>query len=297
MSSSGDSGATRVLRLGLPKGRQHAEVERLLRDAGVELSTGERGYRPTVSLERVEAKLLKPRDVVGLLAAGARDVGFCGADWVAETGAPLELVLDLGLDPVRLVAAAPPDVALRLADGTRAERPLVVASEYTGLAAAWIRRRGLSARVLATFGATEVFPPEDADVIVDNSASGSTLRANGLVVVDEVLRSTTGFYATPEALSDDELRPRIDDLVLCLRAVLDARQRVMLELNVDSACIERVLDGLPCMRQPTIAPLRGGAGFALRAAVPRAALAQLMPRLKALGATDLVVSPVALLVP
>ncbi|MEZ6015205.1 MAG: ATP phosphoribosyltransferase [Planctomycetota bacterium] len=292
----------KTLRLALPKGRQQAGVERLFQDAGITLSTGARGYRPTLSLERVEAKLLKPQNVVGMLAAGARDVGFCGADWVAEAGVDLVRLLDLDLDPVRLIAAAPPDVAARIGDGGAAQgapqpRPLIVASEYARLAADWIAARALDARVLKTFGATEVFPPEDADVIVDNSATGATLRANGLVIIDEVMRSTTGLYAAPAALEDRELRPLIDDLVLCLRAVLDARLRVMLELNVDQSCLDRVLDALPCMRQPTIAPLRDDAGFAVRAAVPRAELTRLMPRLKALGATDLVVSPVSLLVP
>jgi ATP phosphoribosyltransferase len=288
------------LRLALPKGRQQAGVERLFHDAGITLRTGDRGYRPTLSLERVEAKLLKPQNVVGMLAAGARDVGFCGADWVAEAAADLVLLLDLGLDPVRLVAAAPPEVA-RLVAAAPAERTyerqLVVASEYAQLAAHWITRSGLDARVLRTFGATEVFPPEDADVIVDNSATGATLRANGLVVLDEVMRSTTGLYAAPAALEDSTLRPIVDDLVLCLRAVLDARLRVMLELNVEPRFLAGVLDALPCMRQPTIATLRAGAGFAVRSAVPRAELPRLMPRLKALGGTDLVVSPVSLLVP
>lgn len=288
------------LRLALPKGRQQASVERLFHDAGITLRTGERGYRPTLSLERVEAKLLKPQNVVGMLAAGARDVGFCGADWVAEADADLVLLLDLGLDPVRLVAAAPPEIAELVADAPTErplERPLVVASEYAQLAAQWVARSGLDARVLKTFGATEVFPPEDADIIVDNSATGATLRANGLVVLGEVMRSTTGLYAAPAALEDPALRPIVDDLVLCLRAVLDARLRVMLELNVEPRFLAGVLDALPCMRQPTIATLRDGAGFAVRSAVPRAELTRLMPRLKALGGTDLVVSPVSLLVP
>jgi len=287
----------RELRLALPKGRQQEGVERLFRDAGISLATGERGYRPTLSLAGVEAKLLKPQNVVGMLAAGARDVGFAGADWVAELGADLVLLLDLGLDPVRIVAAAPPPVAAELRAGPGAARPFVVASEYASLAARWIAAKGLAARVLKTYGATEVFPPEDADIIVDNSATGATLRANGLTVVDEVLRSTTGLYASRAALADPELRSRIDDLVLCLRAVLEARLRVMLELNVAASELDAVLDALPCMRQPTIAPLRDGAGFAVRAAVPRADLARLMPRLKELGGTDLVVSSVALLVP
>jgi ATP phosphoribosyltransferase len=111
------------------------------------------------------------------------------------------------------------------------------------------------------------------------------------------MRSTTRLYASPRALEDRELRRRIDDLVVAFRAVLDARGRMMLELNVDTARLDGVLDALPCMRQPTIATLRGNSGYAVRAAVPRSALATLIPRLKLLGGTDVVVSQVALLVP
>jgi ATP phosphoribosyltransferase len=286
------------LRLALPKGRLQAGVDRLFADAGIAIRAGSRGYRPTLSIEGVDAKLLKPQSIVGMLAEGARDIGFAGADWVAEQGVELVELLDTGLDPVRLVVAAP---SAAISDGSLRQRvdgaPLVVATEYARLAAKWIAERGLHARVLRTFGATEVFPPEDADAIVDNTSSGDTLRENGLVVIDEVMRSTTRLYASPRALEDRELRRRIDDLVVAFRAVLDARGRMMLELNVDTARLDGVLDALPCMRQPTIATLRGNSGYAVRAAVPRSALATLIPRLKLLGGTDVVVSQVALLVP
>jgi ATP phosphoribosyltransferase len=295
-SSMRIAGPQRPLRLALPKGRQQEAVERLFRDAGIGVRTGARAYRPELSLDRTETKLLKPQNVVGMLAAGARDVGFCGADWVQELDADLVLLLDVELDPVRLVAAAPPEVAAMLRRGNP-ERRLVVASEYVRLTSTWIRRRALEADVLRTFGATEVFPPEDADLIVDNMSSGATLRANGLEIVDEVLRSSTGLYASPAALRDPELAPLVHDLVLTLRAVLDARKRVMLELNVGPAEVDAVMDALPCMRQPTLSALRADTGFAVRAAVPRVDLPRLIPALKALGATDIVVSEVSLLVP
>ncbi|MEE2940562.1 MAG: ATP phosphoribosyltransferase [Planctomycetota bacterium] len=286
------------LRLALPKGRLQQSVLALLDDAGVRVDLGGRAYRPTVSLPDTEAKLLKPQNVVEMLAAGARDLGFAGADWALEKDAPVVELLDTGLDPVRIVAAAP----RALLDETGAlprtgpGRPLVVATEYVGLAEAWIEREGLDARVLRTYGATEVFPPEDADLIVDNTSSGATLAANGLEITGDVLRSSTRLFASRDAARDPAKRARMDELVLLLRSVLDARTRVMLELNVGQADLEAVLDVLPCMRQPTISALRGEAGFAVRAAVPRREIATLVPRLKELGGADIVISNVSQLV-
>lgn len=293
------SAAPAPLRLALPKGRLQTGVLALLEDAGIRVDLGGRAYRPTVSLGACETKLLKPQNVVEMLAAGARDLGFAGADWALEKDAPVVELFDTALDPVRIVAAAPR--ALLTEDGnlpTRGlgGRRLVVATEYVGLAEAWIERTGLDARVLRTYGATEVFPPEDADLIVDNTSTGATLVANGLVIVDEVLRSSTRLFASRAAAEDPAKRARMDELVLLLRSVLDARTRVMLELNVAQDALEAVLDVLPCMRQPTIATLRGDAGYAVRAAVPRAEIASLVPRLKELGGADIVISNVSQLV-
>ena len=129
---------------------------------------------------------------------------------------------------------------------------------------------------MRSYGATEVFPPEDADLIVDNTATGSTLRANGLAILDTLMRSSTRLYASRPALDDPARRGPIEDLVLLLKSVLEARRRVMLELNVAEADFERVVSILPCMREPTVSRLHGEAGYAVRAAVPRTALPALL---------------------
>ncbi|MEZ4239514.1 MAG: ATP phosphoribosyltransferase [Myxococcota bacterium] len=282
------------LRLALPKGRIEPAVLALLADAGLPVTRGPRAYRPRVALADVDAKVLKPRTVVEMLHAGTRDLGFAGADWVAELDADLVEVLDTGLDPVRVVAAAP---SALVAAGWPPDRPVVVASEYERLARRWIDRRGLTARVVRTSGATEVFPPDDADCIVDNTATGGTLTANGLEVVDEVLRSTTRLYASLAAMRDPGRRQRIEAVALLLRSVLDARGRVMLEVNVAPGALGAVVDALPCMRRPTVSPLYGDEGYAVKAAVPRDALPELIPRVRALGGTDLVVTALAQIVP
>ncbi len=283
-----------VLRLGLPKGRMQEEVFALLAEAGMRVRSGPRGYRPTLSLPGWEAKLLKPQNIVEMLQAGSRDLGFAGADWVAELGAHVVELLDTGLDPVRLVVAAPQD--LLDTSGRIPARPLVVASEYERLTRGWIARRGLDASYLRSYGATEVFPPEDADLIVDNTATGATLEANDLVIVDELMSSTTRLFANPRVMDDPVRRERVEQVVLLLRSVLDARRRVMLEVNVTAERLEAVCAALPCMREPTIAPLHGGAGYAVKAAVPRAELPVVIPKIKAAGGTDVVVTALAQIV-
>jgi len=276
-----------TLRLGLPKGSMCDCVFALLDDAGIGVHVGGRQYRPALSLAGIEAKLLKPQNIVEMLHAGSRDIGFAGADWVDELGADLVELLDTGLDPVRLIAAAPRSL---IDGGSLPLRPLVVASEYLRLARTWIGRRGCGDTLVRSYGATEVFPPEDADVVIDNTATGSTLAANDLVVVEELGRSSTRLYANPTVLDDPLRRDAIERLVLLLRSVLDARHRVMVEVNVRGDCLDRVLEVLPCMREPTVAPLGHDAGFAVKAAVPRDGLTALIPLIKSCGGADIVVS-------
>ncbi len=289
LSSPLPAAAARGLRFALPKGRMQGGIERLLADAGLPVAGSERGYRPSIPLAGATAKLLKPKNVVPMLAAGTRDVGFCGSDLVAELGADASVVelLDTGLDPVRIVAAAP---AALLEAGRLPRRPLVVATEYPALTRAWADARGVDCSILRTFGATEVFPPEDADLIVDNTATGATLAAQGLVVVDELLRSSTKVYASAAAWADPARRRALQDLVLLLRSVIAARSRALVEVNVSPDAFEAVVAVLPCMREPTVATLYGGAGYAVKAAVPRSELPVLIPLLKARGASDIVVS-------
>jgi ATP phosphoribosyltransferase len=269
-------------------------VVRLMHDAGVRLSASVRDYRPTLSLDGFEVKVLKPRAVVEMLDAGARDLGFAGADWVAEGNADVIELLDTGLDRVRLVAAAP---ASLLEDGRLPKRELVVASEYVELGRRWIAERGLEATLLRSYGATEVLPPEDADCIIDNTATGSTLTANNLQIVDELMVSSTRLYASRAAMENGKKRDAIERLVLVLRAVLEARRRVMVEVNVSGDALEAVVAALPCMREPTVSALHASAGYAVKAAVLREQLAVVIPALKACGGTDVVVTTPEQVVP
>lgn len=266
----------------------------LLRDAGIRVTFGRRGYRPTLSLRGFETKILKPQNIVEMLHLGSRDLGFAGADWVHEKGVDLLELLDTELDPVRVVVAALPPFAT---GGIETKGKFRIASEYQHLTEQWLEKKGLDARVVRTYGATEVFPPEDADCIIDNTATGETLKANGLVIIDEVMRSSTRLYAHPRAMDVPEKRERIERLILLLRSVLDARERVMLEVNVSGDRLADVIAILPSMREPTMSPLHGDQGFALKAAILRKDLPTIIPEIKARGGADILVTSLAQIVP
>ena len=285
--------SSQSLRFALPKGRMQKGIFQLLGEAGISIRASERGYRPVVSISGVETKILKPQNIVEMLQLGSRDLGFAGADWVQEYGADgngqLVEILDTGLDPVRLVAAAPVEL---LENGKLPSTSLRVASEYETLTKQWIEREKIDATFVKSNGATEVFPPEDADLIVDNTATGATLRDNGLLIVDELMRSSTRLYASQAAYDNPDKRSRIENIRMLLQAVLSGRSRRMVEVNVSEEALEKIVLVIPAMQKPTIAPLFGESGYAVRAAVLRSDIPELIPKIKSLGGRDIVVSDI-----
>lgn len=156
--------------------------------------------------------------------------------------------------------------------------------------------RPSQAEFLRAYGATESLPPEDADCIVDNTATGSTLRANNLHILETITRSSTRLFASKAAMADPAKKAIIDTFVLLLQSVLDARARSLLNFNVTTAKLEEVLKGLPSMRSPTVTKLQGDEGYAISTAVLSEEVPALVPVLKAHGATDILVLPIQQLV-
>ena len=275
------------LRLALPKGRIFGNVNDLISDAGFSLNVNHREYKPSISDPSLRVKIMKPQNVAELIGLGFHDAGFTGIDWVKETRAQVEVLLYTGFDTVSIVAAAPEE---RSCEELFSQR-VVVATEYVNLARPWLEQRTQDYHLIRSYGATEAFPPCDAHMIIDNTSTGETLRRHGLKVIDTLLSSQTVFVASPDALNDKEKREKIDELCMLFTAVLDARKRVMLEMNVPLGLLDDVVALLPAMRSPTIAPLYKEAGFSVKSAVPREEARRLIPRLKALGVTDILEYP------
>ena len=267
----------------IPKGRIFDNISNLFYEAGFQISLSDRTYRPSLGVDWLDAKIMKPQNVGELLELGSHDAGFTGIDWIKESNADVEEVMDLGFDKVRIVAAVPNEFD----EKHLLSKKLVIATEYVNLAQTWLKNSGYQYRILRTFGATEVFPPDDADMIIDNTSSGRTLRDNGLRIIGTLLESSTYFVASRSAMADKEKRQRIDELAMLFRAVLDGREHVMLEMNIPKEQFES-LANLPSMRSPTVSTLYGDAGYAVKIAVKKHEVPEIIPKLKKLGALDIV---------
>ena len=271
------------LRMVIPKGSLYETISALLRDAGIEFTTRERGYRPVVRSEDIEIKIMRPQDVPKLIEMGSHDIGFTGRDWIVETGADVAEVVNLGLNPVKIVAAIPENQDL----SALKDRRIVVATEYVNISERYLREHGYNYVVLRTYGATEAFPPDDADMIVDNTATGRTLREHKLKIADTIMESSTVLIANKASLEDSWKREKIEEIKMLIQAVLSARGRVMLEMNVPKDVLDSLVKCLPCMRSPTVAPLYSEDGYAVKIVVERDEVPNLIPKLKKMGATDI----------
>lgn len=192
-------------------------------------------------------------------------------------------MLDLGFDPVKVVAAIPETLVTE--DLHR--RKIVVASEYERISRTFLEKEKYDYVFLRTYGATEVFPPDDADMIIDNIATGRTLEEHDLCVIAAILESSTRFIANRKALEDPWKSEKIHEMKMLFQAILDSRDRVMLEMNVPKERFDDIVRILPCMRAPTVAPLYGEQWYAIKTAVKKTEVTKLIPLLKKLGATDI----------
>lgn len=282
-----------VLKMVVPKGRMFDKVNDLLADAGVNLQGSARSYRPTTGDPNLEVKLLKSANIPALVALGQHDCGFAGLDWVEEQNADVIKLLDLRFDPVRIVASIPESW-----DWSEVRRRKIIAvSEYRHLTSRWLESEGVDYTFLRSYGATEVFPPEDADLVVDNTSTGATLIENHLKIVGTLMSSSTYFIANPKAMDDPEKREFIENLVLLFTSVLNGRDRVLLEMNCSEQDLPELVKILPCMKSPTIARLYGEEAFAVKAAVAKSQIRDLIPRLRKVGATDILEIPISKVIP
>jgi ATP phosphoribosyltransferase len=272
-----------TLKIVIPKGRLNKKVVGILNEAGLGIETDERQYIPRVEVQDIEAKIMKPQNIPQLVEVGSHDVGFTGHDWVKETGADILEVMDLGFNPVSIVAATPE----WLSEQDLLSRRIKVASEYERIAKEFLAEKRFDYYFIRTFGATEVFPPDDADIIIDNMSSGRTLAEHKLRVIERVMVSTTRMIVNKQAWENKQKRARIEELKMLIQAVMDAGERVMIEMNVGVDKLDAMVTKLPCMRAPTVSALYADEGYAVKIAVKKSDTCTLIPRLKMMGATDI----------
>jgi len=277
------------LRILLAKGRIYESVYELLSDVGISLKLADRTYFPTTNQDDLAFQVVKPQIASALLASNKADVGFSGKDWVYENGVQdgVEEIMDLGFDPVRIVAAIPNTVDFE----ALVQKPVTIATEYQTLSKKWLSDKKIDGTIFRTWGTSEGFVQDNEDslaqILIDNTSTGSSLRANNLKIVDTLMTSSTRMYASKEALKDPEKKQKIMELKMLFESVLNARGRVMLEMNVAKDKFDNLIKALPSMKSPTVSPLFGDDGYAVKIAVKKSEVPTLLPKLQSLGATDI----------
>ena len=289
-----------MLRIVLPKGSLERATLELFEAADLAVlrsSTVE--YRARIDDPRVdEVRILRPQEIPVYVAEGLFDVGVTGRDWVEETGADIVSLGELRYskatnDPVKVVVAvAEASPAQRVSDLPQGVR---VSSEYPELTRRFFAERGIEADVRLSYGASEAKVPDIADCVVDITETGRALRAAGLRVIDTILTSYTEVVANPASHADPDKRHAMGQLMTLLYGVLEAREKVLLKLNVAAESLQAVLDVLPSAKSPTISELARG-GFAVESLVDKRSINLVIPALRDAGATDLLEIPIAKIV-
>lgn len=285
-----------MLRIALPnKGRLSDDARELFADAGLEVRTGS-SRSLTASLGgEFEAIFVRAQDIPELVADGAADAGVTGWDLVAESGRELVESLDLEFGKCRIVVAARDDMAIRssgeIPDGTR------VATVFPNITRAWFGKRSQKVVIVPISGAVEIAPHLGlADIIVDLTSTGSTLKMNGLREIETVLESTARLITAPAV--DAEKSETLTELITALDSVLRARGKRYLMANVPRDRLDQVKIVLPGLNGPTVIDiLNGGSMVAAHAVVPAVAVYRTIAALRKLGAEGILVTRIERLMP
>ncbi|HVB28432.1 MAG TPA: ATP phosphoribosyltransferase [Terriglobia bacterium] len=283
-----------TLKLGIPKGSLQEASLQLFRRAGYEITVSSRSYFPVIDDSEMECMLIRAQEMARYVEDGVLDAGMTGRDWILENNEDgVVEVADLiyaknTFGKVRWVLAVPEKSDIHSVKDLEGK---IVATELVNVTKRYLARNGVNAKVEFSWGATEVKPPVLADAIVEVTETGSSLRANGLRIVENVLESNTKFIVNKAAWNDPWKRRKVETLVMLLKGAIDAAGKVGLMLNVKRESLQAVLDVLPALKRPTISDLSDSEWVAVNTVIEEKTSREIIPRLKAANAQGIVEYP------
>ncbi|HLH59306.1 MAG TPA: ATP phosphoribosyltransferase [Streptosporangiaceae bacterium] len=290
-----------MLSVVLPKGSLERATLDLFDAADLTVRrSSDRDYHASIDDPRIKrVRFLRPQEIPSYLERGLFDLGITGRDWIEETQANVVSLGELQYSkatsrPVRVVLAVPENASFQ----TAADLPegVRISTEFPSLTRRFLESRGVKAEVIPSYGATEAKVPDIVDAIVDLTETGSSLRKNGLRILETLLSSYTELVASSAAHADEEKRAAMEDIALLLRGAIQARGNVLLKLNVTGDKLSAVTEMLPALSSPTITTLARGNMNAVETVVPKRGVNTLIPALKAAGAQDILEIPIAKIV-
>jgi len=283
-----------VLKLGVPKGSLEQTTVELLHKAGWRVSTSSRSYFPTIDDDEIECSLVRAQEMSRYVELGSLDCGITGKDWTLENGSDVEVICDLvyskaSFRPTRWVLAVPKESDIALPRDLEGKR---VSTELVGFTRRYFEQHGVAVTVEFSWGATEAKVAAGlCDAIVEVTESGSTLRANGLKIIQELMQSNPQLIANRTALADPVRKKKIEQISIMLQGALRAEAQVGLKLNVRQSSLEKILAMLPSITAPTVAGLSAGEWVSVESVIAETKVRDLIPDLLAAGAEGIIEYP------
>ncbi len=283
-----------TLKLGLPSGSLQEATGELFGRAGYVISFSSRSYYPTIDDPDIECLLVRAQEMARYVELGVLDAGITGLDWIQETGADVQEICELVFSkvsrrPIRWVLAVPNESEIQSVRDLEGKR---IATEAVNLTQSWLAKHGVTADVEFSWGATEVKPPMLVDAIVEITETGSSLCANNLRIVDEVMQSTPRLIANHDAYEEQWKRDKVENIAMMLKACLHAEGKVGLMMNVHKDAVKAVESILPALQKPTISALTDEDWVDLNAIVDESTVRAIVPQLIEAGARGIVEYPI-----
>ena len=279
-----------LLKLGIPAGSLNEATVDLFQRAGYQITSSSRSYFPEIDDDEIECLMVRAQEMARYVEQGVLDAGITGHDWVMETGADVHEICELIFSkvsrrPVRWVLCVPKDAPVRSVKDLEGKR---IATEIVNVTRAYLKRHDVNARVEFSWGATEAKPPRLVDAIVELTETGSSIRANNLRIVDEILQSTPRIIANHDAMADPEKSRKLENIALMLRSCLAAEGKVGLMMNARRGDLDAILALLPALQKPTVSALSDDEWIAVHTIIEESVVRTLIPKLKAAGARGIV---------
>ena len=290
---------SKVLKLGLPKGSLQESTFNLFRKAGYRISCSSRSYYPRIDDVEIEPMLMRAQEIARYVQLGFLDAGLTGYDWVLENKADVELVSEFvyakqNMRPVRWVLAVPKGGEIKNVKDLEGK---TIATEVVNITKKYLKEHGVTANVEFSWGATEAKPPKLADAIVEVTETGSTIVANNLEIIDELMQSTTRLISNKDSWGDSWKREKINEISMLLEGALRAEEKVGLKLNVERSNLKDILELIPALNEPTISSLSNEDWVAVEAVLDEEVVKEIIPGLKKKGAQGIIEYPLNKIIP
>ena len=282
-----------MLRFGLPKGSlQEATIQKMAK-AGFNIQVSSRSYLPYVDDDELEVRLIRAQEISRYVDHGYLDCGITGLDWIVENGSDVHEVGEFLFSKVsrkaaRWVLCVPENSPVKSVKDLEGKR---IATEVVNLTQKYLKKHKVKAEVEFSWGATEVKAHELVDAIVEVTETGSSLRANNLRIVDELLSSTPRLIANHSAWKDKWKRQKIETMAMLLRGALEAETKVGLKMNIAEKNLANLLKSLPALRNPTISSLSQKGWVAVETIIDEHFVREFIPKLKSAGAEGIIEYP------